>query len=43
MVLKSELTLKNSLSKISFCDKECYNINHNKTKEANSKLYSRNI
>jgi hypothetical protein len=34
MVLKSELTLKNSLSKISFCDKECYNINHNKTKEA---------
>ena len=31
---KSDLTLKNSLSKISFCDKECYNINHNKTKEA---------
>ena len=34
MVLKTELTLKNSLSKISFCDKECYNINHNRTKEA---------
>jgi hypothetical protein len=29
----SVLTLKNSLSKISFCDKECYNINNNKTKE----------
>lgn len=34
MVLITELTLKNSLSKISFCDKECYNINHNRTKEA---------
>lgn len=34
MVLKTDLTLKNSLSKISFCDKECYNINHNRTKEA---------
>ena len=34
MALKTELTLKNSLSKISFCDKECYNINHNRTKEA---------
>jgi hypothetical protein len=27
------LTLTNSLSKISFCDKECYNVNNNRTKE----------
>lgn len=29
-----QLTLKNSLSKISFCDRECYNVNDNPTKEA---------
>jgi hypothetical protein len=28
------LTLKNSLSKISFCDRECFNVNDNPTKEA---------
>lgn len=28
------LTLKNSLSQISFCDRECYNINSDRTKEA---------
>lgn len=28
------LTLGNSLSQISFCDRECYNINNDKTKEA---------
>ena len=28
-----DLTLRNSLSKISFCDKECYNVNNNKVKE----------
>ena len=28
------LTLKNSLSKISFCDRECFNVNDNTTKEA---------
>lgn len=27
------LTLKNSLSQISFCDRECYNINSDRTKE----------
>lgn len=27
------ITLKNSLAKISFCDRECYNVNNNKTKE----------
>lgn len=27
------LSLTNSLSKISFCDKECYNVNNNRTKE----------
>ena len=27
------LSLKNSLAKISFCDKECFNVNNNKTKE----------
>jgi hypothetical protein len=27
-----ELTLDNSLNKISFCDKECFNINNNQTK-----------
>lgn len=27
------LTLKNSLAKISFCDRECFNVNNNKTKE----------
>lgn len=35
--VKSELpvlTLKNSLSKISFCDRECFNVNDNVTKEA---------
>lgn len=29
----SQLSLKNSLAKISFCDKECFNVNNNKTKE----------
>lgn len=29
----TSLSLKNSLAKISFCDKECFNINNNKTKE----------
>lgn len=29
-----ELTLENSLSKISFCDKECYNVNNSQTKES---------
>lgn len=28
------LSLKNSLSQISFCDRECYNINSDRTKEA---------
>jgi len=28
-----QLSLKNSLAKISFCDKECFNVNNNKTKE----------
>lgn len=28
------LTLKNSLSKISFCDRECFNVNDNTTKES---------
>ena len=28
------LSLKNSLSKISFCDRECFNVNDNPTKEA---------
>ena len=31
--MSEQLTLKNSLSKISFCNKECFNINNNKTKE----------
>ena len=31
--MTEQLTLKNSLSKISFCNKECFNINNNKTKE----------
>ena len=29
----SDITLENSLNKISFCDKECFNINNNHTKE----------
>lgn len=28
-----DITLENSLNKISFCDKECFNINNNHTKE----------
>ena len=30
----SNITLKKSLSKISFCNKECFNINNNHTKES---------
>jgi hypothetical protein len=32
-VSTAPLSLKNSLAKISFCDKECFNVNNNKTKE----------
>ena len=33
VIPEPSLTLKNSLAKISFCDRECYNVNNNKTKE----------